>query len=70
MYFDSLHAALTMGGHGAFVWSAYAITLVVIALLLISPLRKSRQLRRELAGQYKRAGQQRAMNEVSNASSS
>ena len=26
MYFDSLSAAMTMGGHGGYVWSAYAIT--------------------------------------------
>lgn len=30
MRFDSFAEFLAMGGHGAFVWSAYAIALVVI----------------------------------------
>lgn len=44
MYFNSLDALLAMEGHGPFVWSAYAITLVVIAWLVVVPLRQRRQL--------------------------
>jgi heme exporter protein D len=54
MYFDSVQAALAMGGDGPFVWSAYAITLAVLALMLSAPLRRERRLRRELAGNFKR----------------
>ena len=32
MYFDTVQALLEMDGHGGFVWSAYLITLLVLAL--------------------------------------
>ncbi len=32
MQWDSLQAFLAMGGHGRFVWGAYAFTAAVIAL--------------------------------------
>lgn len=54
MYFESLAAALTMDGHGAFVWSAYAITLLVLAAILIAPWRRQRRLLRQLSGQLRR----------------
>ena len=54
MYFDSIEAAITMAGHGSFVWSAYAITLVVLALLLLAPRRRQARYLRELAGELKR----------------
>ncbi|MGB0765236.1 MAG: heme exporter protein CcmD, partial [Luminiphilus sp.] len=38
MYFDSVTAALNMEGHGAFVWSAYGITFLVLAFMLLQPL--------------------------------
>jgi heme exporter protein CcmD len=39
-------ALLTMGGYGRFVWAAFAVTGLVLALLLVSSLRalKSREL--------------------------
>ncbi len=54
MYFDSLHAALAMEGHGPFVWSAYAITAVVLLTLLTAPVLRLRRLRRDLIGQIRR----------------
>jgi heme exporter protein D len=54
MYFDSFEAALTMAGHGAFVWSAYAITMVVLAIILLAPRRRRIRYLRELAGELKR----------------
>ena len=50
MYFDSVHAALWMNGHGIFVWSAYGITLLVLAQLLLWPWSRRRRLLRELRG--------------------
>lgn len=55
MYFENFTALMHMDGHGVFVWSAYAITFVVLATLVISPMLKKRrfisqqrmQLRRE-----------------------
>jgi heme exporter protein D len=57
MYFDSLGAALAMDGHGAYVWSAYAISLVVVALILLVPSRRQRRFLRRLAGEQKRRPQ-------------
>lgn len=36
--FESIADFIAMNGHGPFVWSAYAITFVVLIFLLISPL--------------------------------
>jgi len=38
-----------MGGYAAFVWPAYAISIVALALLLATALRALRQAERELA---------------------
>ena len=54
MYFDSFAALLTMDGHGAFVWSAYLITLLVIAAMLLLPLRRQRTELRRLGGELRR----------------
>lgn len=54
MYFDSVRAALEMDGHGAFVWSAYLISLIVIGLLVLAPFRRRRRLLAAI-----RAGQRR-----------
>ena len=47
MYFDSLQEILDMKGHGAFVWSAYAIALGVLIGLVYVPISRSRQFMRE-----------------------
>ena len=54
MYFDSLTAALTMDGHGGFVWSAYGICLLVLALILLAPRRRQKKILLQLAGEQKR----------------
>ena len=54
LYFDSLSAALTMDGHGAYVWSAYLIASAAIALILILPKRKERKLLKQVAGEIRR----------------
>ena len=54
MYFDSLDAVLAMDGHGAFVWSAYLLTAVVIAVMFIAPRRRQKRFLRQLAGELKR----------------
>ena len=55
MYFASVSAALTMDGHGVFVWTAYAVTTVVILSLLLVPGRRQRRLLRQLAGELRRS---------------
>lgn len=55
MSFDSFADFLAMGGHGAYVWSAYAISLAVLGLNVLLPvlarrrylLDEARRLRRE-----------------------
>ena len=54
MYFDSLGALLVMDGHGPYVWAAYGITLLVLALVLAAPGRRRRRLLREVRGQLRR----------------
>jgi len=55
MYFDSLNALLTMDGHGAYVWTAYAVTLLVIIAILCVPLWRRRRVLRLLRGELARA---------------
>ena len=63
-----------MGGHGAYVWSAYAITLVVVGISLLRPWLVTRRLKRvirqELSrkqGQTMRDGAIGSANEVADA---
>ena len=55
MYFDSLHALLVMEGHGVYVWMAYLVTVVVIAAVLIVPLRRRQRFLVRLAAELRRA---------------
>jgi heme exporter protein D len=54
MYFDSLQSLLYMDGHGAFVWGAYTITLLVVGAMLMLPRRRETRLLRQLAGDIRR----------------
>ena len=38
MSFDSLSAFIDMGGHGFYVWSAYAITVIVLGYNIVRPI--------------------------------
>ena len=56
MQFDSLTAFWQMGGHGAYVWSAYAISVATLLALVIVPLQRSRRIKAELRrGEQRRA---------------
>lgn len=44
MYFDSLGDLWSMAGHGPYVWSAYAIVLLVIVLLVRDPIGRRRKV--------------------------
>jgi heme exporter protein D len=54
MYFDSPHALLTMDGHGVYVWTAYLVTVVVIAAVLLAPVRRRKRFLLQLAAELKR----------------
>ena len=45
---DSLIETLGMGPHAPYVWGSYVITFVVLAVNVLLPLRRARQLRAEL----------------------
>lgn len=54
MYFDSLRQLLLMDGHGGFVWSAYAVTVTVVFLLVLLPRRRERRVIKQLRGDLAR----------------
>ena len=62
MQFDSLTALWQMGGHGPFVWSAYALALIIMLAIVILPLQRSRRIVAELrAGEQRRAARTRSV---------
>lgn len=63
MQFDSLAAFMSMEGHGVFVWSVYAIGLVVMIGLVAAPLRKNNQFFTEQAMLVKRDQRARQQSE-------
>lgn len=48
MYFDSFSEFLQMGRHGFYVWTAYGISLALIAVNLITMARRHRQVRADI----------------------
>ena len=54
LYFRSVDSLLHMDGHGVFVWSAYMITAVVLAAIVLVPVRRKRRFLSRLAGELKR----------------
>ena len=54
MYFDSVQAVIEMEGHGAFVWSAYAMTVLVLIIMVMIPLKRRRRLLRDIGGEMRR----------------
>jgi heme exporter protein D len=54
MQFDSFTELLHMGGHGAFVWSVYFITLVVVIGNVLIPLRQKKRFYLEQAARSRR----------------
>jgi heme exporter protein D len=54
LYFESMAALWAMDGHGIFVWSSYAVALLVVVALLLLPMRRERRLRRRLQQRLQR----------------
>jgi heme exporter protein D len=65
MYFNSVADLLAMDGHGVYVWSAVAITLVVMAWVLVAPLISRRQLLRDVARDIQRESQRQSAGSTS-----
>ncbi|MCV6605462.1 MAG: heme exporter protein CcmD [Porticoccaceae bacterium] len=53
-YFDSFNEFLAMGRHGAFVWSAYGIALVILLATAIAPLQRGKGIRKAILRQMRR----------------
>lgn len=54
MYFDSFAEFLRMGTHGPYVWSAYGISLLLIAANVFFSLRQARLVREQIRQQIRR----------------
>ena len=54
MYFDSVQSALSMDGHGSFVWVAYLVTLLIISAILLLPTLRRRRLLHRVATELAR----------------
>ncbi|MBL4567883.1 MAG: heme exporter protein CcmD [Porticoccus sp.] len=52
--FENINDFIQMGGHGYYVWSAYLISLIALAWLVISPLVRRKQFMKEIARQQQR----------------
>lgn len=55
MAFESWPAFFAMGGYGLYVWLSYGLTLVILGLCLVLPLRRRKALFAELERQRRRA---------------
>lgn len=58
MSFSSFGEFLTMGTHGPYVWSAYAISLAVLALNVALPILARRRYLQDEARRLRREKQQ------------
>ena len=59
-YFGSLADFIAMGDHGFFVWSAYALSALLIIANMMLAVRRHRQVRAEIARQERRAARDAA----------
>lgn len=57
MQFESVAAALAMGGHGVYVWTVALVSAAVVAGLLVVPHLSSRRLLRDLRASAPQTGQ-------------
>ncbi len=46
---DIMTEFLQMGGYALYVWPAYAVTAVTLAISIVAPIRRRKRLLRELA---------------------
>lgn len=54
MEFQTFSEFMAMGKHGAFVWSAYGITLLVVAANIVYPIMRKRTLVEDIKRKVKR----------------
>ncbi|EOB3675283.1 heme exporter protein CcmD [Vibrio vulnificus] len=54
MHFESLSGFFAMGGYASYVWGAFGITFLAMLILLISSLRRSDALLKEVKAKIDR----------------
>ncbi len=64
-YFYSLSEFIAMGEHGVFVWSCWAITIVMMSIMVIYSRRQRQALIKQLTIQQARQAQRNATSEAS-----
>lgn len=66
MHFDSFSDFFAMGGYATYVWSAFGITFIAMILLLISSLRRKKQLLQEIRNRIDRQARIEAAKNMEN----
>ena len=54
---NNVQQILAMGGYGMYVWSAYAITLVVLGVNLVASFKEQRRVKKTIKRYLANAGQ-------------
>ena len=54
MSFDSFADFIAMGTHGPYVWSAYGLTALVVALNIIAPLKQRKKVLAQIRQKMRR----------------
>ena len=54
MYFDSFAEFIAMGGHGLYVWMAYAAFLIILCWNVMAPKLRRRQVLETVARHWRR----------------
>lgn len=56
MYFETINEIIHMAGHGAYVWTAYGISALVLGALVVMPIRQYRKELMRLRDRAKQSG--------------
>jgi heme exporter protein D len=67
MQFDSFSAFITMGGYGFYVWLSYGVSLLALALLVLSSITDHKKIKQQIAQREKRENKLRLAAELQNA---
>ncbi|MFT6193922.1 MAG: heme exporter protein D [Cognaticolwellia sp.] len=67
MQFDSFSAFIAMGGYGFYVWLSYGVSLLALALLVLSSITNHKKIKQQIAQREKREKKLRQAAELQNA---
>ncbi|MGF1695953.1 heme exporter protein CcmD [Vibrio kyushuensis] len=66
MYFDSLSELFQMGGYAAYVWSAFGITFLSLFIILVTSIRRGKNLLKEVQAKVDRQARIDAAKDLEN----